>query len=118
MFSQHVSKNLSAYCHGELPDEESRRVAEHLIGCKPCRREFEEIKLGVKLAEQLPTASAPASLWNEIEAAFNERSRTVDPRNAPSRAASIFGWNRTAVATVCALLFLALAIGILWYATR
>jgi FecR protein/Putative zinc-finger len=118
MFSQHVSRNLSAYCHGELPDEESRRVAEHLIGCQRCRREFEEIKLGVKLAEQLPTASAPASLWSEIEAALDERSRSIESRPAPSRAASIFGWNRTALASVCALLFLALAIGILWYATR
>ena len=72
MFSQHVSQKLSPYCHGELPEEESRRVAEHLIGCQRCRHEFEEIKLGVKVAEQLPRASAPASLWSEIEEAFEK----------------------------------------------
>ena len=60
MFSQHVGQDLSAYCHGELRDEESRRVAEHLIGCQRCRREFEEIKLGVRFAEQLPQTFAPA----------------------------------------------------------
>ena len=51
MVSQHVSQKLSPYCHGELPEEESRRVAEHLIGCQRCRHEFEEIKPGVKFAE-------------------------------------------------------------------
>lgn len=116
MFSQHVSKNLSAYCHGELPDEESRRVAEHLIGCKACRREFEEIKLGVKFAEQLPLASAPASLWNEIEAALVERSHPAHPRTESSRLAPLFGWQR--VAAVCALLLLALVVGLVWYSSR
>ena len=67
MFSKHVTKNLSAYCHGELAAEESRRIAEHLIGCNRCRRQFEEIKLGVKLAECLPQLAAPDSLWLELE---------------------------------------------------
>lgn len=116
MFSQHVGKNLSAYCHGELPDEESRRVAEHLIGCPRCRREFEEIKLGVKFAEQLPRTSAPASLWNEIEAALIERSRPAKLRPETSRLAPVFAWQR--VAAVCALLLLALAAGLVWYSTR
>lgn len=116
MFSQHVDENLSAYCHGELSDEESRRVAEHLIGCKACRREFEEIKLGVKFAEQLPLASAPASLWNEIEAALVEqRSRPARPLPESSRLAPLFSWQR--VAAVCALLLLAMAIGLIWYSS-
>ena len=59
MFSKHVTKDLSAYCHGALPPEQMRQVAEHLIGCNRCRQEFEEVKLGVKLAEQLPAVSAP-----------------------------------------------------------
>ncbi|HEX8920398.1 MAG TPA: zf-HC2 domain-containing protein, partial [Pyrinomonadaceae bacterium] len=120
MFSQHESRNLSAYCHGELSEEESRRVAEHLIGCKPCRREFEEIKLGVKFAEQLPRVSAPASLWNEIEAALNENSRPRNSRSAtPSpavRRAPRFGWQP--IAAACAVLLLALLIAGIWYSTR
>lgn len=86
-------------------------MAEHLIGCQRCRREFEEIKLGVKLAEQLPRVSAPASLWSEIEAALVERSRPVSERPAPR-----FGWQP--IAAVCAVLLLALAIGGIWYSTR
>src|SRR6267143_5164451 len=71
MFSKHVTKNLSAYCQGELTQEESRQFAEHLISCSKCRREFEEIKLGIKLAEQLPQLSAPDYLWTELETLLN-----------------------------------------------
>ena len=67
MFSKHVTKNLSAYCHGEVAADESRRIAEHLIGCNRCRGQFEEIKLGVKLAERLPQLAAPDSLWLDLE---------------------------------------------------
>lgn len=67
MFSKHVTKQLSAYCHGEVAADESRLIAEHLIGCGRCREQFEEIKLGVKLAERLPQLSAPDSLWRDLE---------------------------------------------------
>ena len=46
MFSNHVTKNISAYCHGELSSEESRQFAEHLLACAKCRANFEEIKWG------------------------------------------------------------------------
>jgi FecR protein/Putative zinc-finger len=81
MFSKHVSSLTSAYCHDELSPEESRQVAEHLIGCPRCRAEFEEIKFGVKLSTQLPIVSAPDSLWREIETALDR-----DGRKSPGRA--------------------------------
>jgi cytoskeletal protein RodZ len=111
MFSQHVSRKLSAYCHGELLDEESRSVAEHLICCKPCRRKFEEIKLGVKLAEQLPRASAPASMWSEIERALSESSHQTKSSAKQSRRRRAFSLQPLA-ATCAALL---LAIGAIWF---
>lgn len=110
MFS-HVSKELSAYWHGELSEVESRRVAEHLIGCLGCRREFEEIKLGVKLAEQLPCVSAPASIWSEIESAFAKQPAHLslsDEQRSPRRFA--FGWR---VAAACAVLLL--VVGAVWF---
>ena len=67
MFSKHVTKNISAYCHGEVAADESRRIAEHLIGCNRCRGQFEEIKLGVRLAERLPKLAAPDSLWLDLQ---------------------------------------------------
>jgi hypothetical protein len=72
MFSKHVTKDLSAYCHGEVTADESRQIAEHLIACNRCRVQFEEIKLGVRLAERLPQVAAPDSLWLEIQARLAE----------------------------------------------
>lgn len=73
MFSKHVTKDISAYCHGELSAEASRQFAEHIISCAKCRRQFEEIKLGIKFAEQLPQLAAPESLWSGIEAQLGEQ---------------------------------------------
>src|SRR5262249_61617038 len=71
MFWNHVNKRLSAYLHGELRPEESRRVAEHLMTCRRCRDEYEEVKFGARLAarlsDDLARAQAPASLWAELE---------------------------------------------------
>lgn len=122
MFSHHVGKELSAYCHGELSQPESRRVAEHLVGCVSCRKRLEAIRVGMSLAEQLPKVSAPASVWNEIEAALSERARTdasVAHRNASAVNLAgqrfVFGW-RAAAATVCAVLLLAFVA--VWFFAR
>jgi len=77
MFSRHVTKDISAYCHGELSNEDSKRFAEHIISCARCRSEFEEIKLGIKLAEQLPQLSAPDHLWRELEPLLAKQAETV-----------------------------------------
>lgn len=80
MFSKHVGKELSAYCQGELSTEQSRRIAEHLIGCPRCRSEFEEIKLGVKFAEHLPLIAAPDSLWDDLEVLIEKQNSNVKAR--------------------------------------
>src|SRR5687768_2670227 len=87
MFSKHVTKDISAYCHGELTTEASKQFAEHIISCAGCRTKFEEIKLGIKLAEQLPQLTAPDSLWHEVESALGRGeapSGTVSVRPASS----------------------------------
>jgi hypothetical protein len=68
MFLKHVTRDISLYCDGELNADETRRVSEHLMACAKCREQFEEIKLGIKLAEQLPYLSAPETLWRELNA--------------------------------------------------
>jgi hypothetical protein len=78
MFSNHVTNELSAYWNGELSAERNREVAEHIIACTRCRSEFEEIKLGVKLLEQLPLETAPGEMWSKIESALGQP--TVQPR--------------------------------------
>lgn len=76
MFSHHVSKELSEYCNGELTPAESNRVAEHLVACQRCRAEFETVKLGVTLAQQLPLLTAPGDLWTEIWSTKSTQIRT------------------------------------------
>ena len=67
MFGKHVTNDISSYCHGELSPAGARLFNEHLMACSKCRSEFERIKLGVKLAEQLPRIQAPETLWPELE---------------------------------------------------
>src|SRR5438309_2542993 len=109
MFNKHVAKLLSAYCNGELSPEHSRRVAEHLFACDRCRNEHDEIELGVQLARQLPTASAPVEMWSEIEALLDNQSRKPIHTRRNSREFA-FGWYR--VAAFSAVLLVALAIGV------
>jgi FecR-like protein len=91
MFSQHVSKNLSAYCNSELGVDEARCVAEHLIACSRCREQYEEIKLGVQLAECLPQLTAPDSLWLNIENRLAPERQTNLTAARPSLV-SFSGW--------------------------
>src|SRR5438876_2221004 len=86
MVSNHVIRQLSAYGQGELTPRESAEVGAHLMACSRCRSEFEEIKLGIKLAEQLPELSAPDSLWADLqllrEAQANNRDDVILKRQS------------------------------------
>lgn len=99
MMSTHVIKDISAYCHGELSHAESKQFAEHIISCAKCRAKFEEVKLGIKFAEQLPLLSAPDYLWRELEP-------LLEKQDAPqtARIASSWSWQMKAAAAVLLLL--------------
>jgi hypothetical protein len=97
MFSKHVTKDISAYCHGELSNEESKQFAEHIISCAKCRAQYEEVKLGVKLAEQLPHLTAPDHLWRELEP-------LLDREHVELRPARVSAWQLKAAAAVLVLL--------------
>lgn len=114
MFVKHVSKDLSAYCHGELSPAESRRLAEHLIGCPRCRAEFEEIKLGVRFAEQLPVLSAPDSLWSELQVLMDGKPAAHDAEPRPRR----FNILPSRLVAVAAVILLAVGFGAFWLYTR
>ena len=113
MFTRHVVTQLSAYFNGELASEQSQRVKEHLVACERCRKEYDEIKLGVNLAQQLPLVTAPAEMWSEIEALLDERARrpVLEPK-APKQSFA-FSWYRAAA--FAAVLLVAVAIGFVWY---
>ena len=99
MFSTHVTNDISAYCHGELSNEESKQFAEHLISCAKCRTKYEEIKLGIKLAEQLPQLSAPDYLWRDLEPLLAKETAEASAGNSVS-----WSWQLKAAAAVVLLL--------------
>jgi len=117
MFSKHVTKDLSAYCHGEVVSERSRQIAEHLIACNRCRVQFEEIKLGVKLAERLPQVAAPDSLWLEIQSRLGAE---TNPTRIQSTSPSLFSfkfWQPGFAGVAVGLLLVAGFIG-WWFYSR
>jgi hypothetical protein len=107
MLWSHVRKDLSAYCEGQLPADSARRVAEHLKRCDQCRRECEEVRLGIAFARQLRPANAPEALWAEIESKLNAEDSTRSDGHPAARAALAF-WKPAVV--VAAALLVALAV--------
>ncbi len=112
MFYKHVTNNLSAYCQGELTPTECRQVAEHLISCSKCRKEFEEIKLGIKLAEQLPRLSAPEHLWTELQPLIDRETNSQVPL-ATRRRSFATAW-QTQIAAMAALVLVVASLGFYW----
>lgn len=117
MFSNHVTKELSAYCHGEVANEQSRQIAEHLIGCNRCRAQFEDIKLGVKLAELLPQLSAPDSLWLDLQTRLAAEGHTNKTAVRKRSRFSFKVW-QPAFAGVGVGLLLVVGFAALWLYTR
>jgi FecR protein/Putative zinc-finger len=119
MFGKHVTKDLSAYCQGELSPLDASGVAEHLIGCPQCRVAFEEIKLGVKFAERLPEMKAPDSLWQDLAARLDagERADTVawvQPSDRPKGLAARIRRPRL-LAIAASLIMIALGGAAFWF---
>ena len=108
MFSKHVKSELSAYCQGELSETRSRAVAEHVMRCTQCRAQLEEIKFGIKLAEQLPRVAAPEQMWSEIQSLMDREGIA----SSVTRRQSIF-WRPQFVA-IAACLLVAIVVGALW----
>lgn len=127
MFWNHVTNRLSAYCHDELSQEETRRVAEHLLHCPRCRKEYEEIKLGVQLASQLTREQAPASLWAELEIMLDQAEATGDAAPSRRRGAEepeaarrkrFFILPPFQMALAGAAMMLVIGLGVAWYYSR
>jgi hypothetical protein len=103
MFSKHVSAKLSAYCNGELGGNEMKLVAEHLLACKRCRKEHDEIKLGVTLAKSLPLFVAPESLWSEIENLLEAQTQLPQTKPTQHWFSFNFTWQKLVIASALLL---------------
>lgn len=117
MFSKHVTKQLSAYCQGEVETAESRQIAEHLIACNQCRAQYEEIRLGMKLAQRLPQLSAPDSLWLDLQNSL-ARKDLAERNSSSRRSRSAFNSWRPQFAGALAGLLLMAVFAVLWLYSR
>src|SRR5262249_14203768 len=64
--ASHVTRQLTAYHHGEMSPSEKVRIETHLRACSECRAAYDEIRFGARLASTLSVSEAPASLWDEL----------------------------------------------------
>ena len=114
MFRKHVTTQLSAYCHDELGQEETRRVTEHLRICQRCRKAYEEVKFGAQLAAQLVLESAPETLWAELESRLDQAEARSRNREQAARAPrnSFLAWPSFKIATASAALLLLVGGGV------
>src|SRR5262249_44615476 len=108
------------YCHGELRPEESRRVAEHLMSCRRCRDEYEEVKFGAQLASQLVEEKAPAALWGELEGMLDKLGALGywgGNGVAPSRKRAFWSLPAFKLGAAAAMLLM-IGLSVFWYQAR
>ena len=115
MVGNHVTRQLSAYSHGELKADQAGRVGEHLLVCRRCRSEFEEIKLGMKLAEQLPQLSPPDSLWSDLQLLMAAQPKQHDAVPFRSHSRSFNPWRPRIVAIAASLFIVTGLAAVLFY---
>ncbi len=112
MSETHVTDNFAAFLHGELDEETAFLVATHLSQCAKCRTEFEKIKLGDELAQNVLLATPRDKVWANIE---QQLAGKASP--APARKRSPFPlfsptWQKISFAVAMVLLIVS---GTLWF---
>ena len=90
----HVTKNLTAYHHGELSEAQRRRMEAHTAKCSRCRAELEQVGFAVKMAGSL----------------FPPSARTRRPTRRESRVATLFGTGGVRFAVVAAAVVLTISL--------
>lgn len=94
MFTRHISRQLAPHVDGLLQPPEAERVERHLRACPGCRAEYEQVRLGMALVENLPAVEAPDSIWPALEVALQEG------RSQPTRAVPWMRWAFAAAAVL------------------
>ena len=68
MFTKHISQRIAALADGAMSEPEARRAELHLRECPRCRTEYEQVRAGMAMVENLAVVDAPAAIWSAIEA--------------------------------------------------
>ena len=84
MKERHYKQQLSAFADQEMNKEDRQVIAEHLMNCDECRREYHDVRLGAGLASRLEQVDAPESVWRGIEAELNRSAPRLEAFSKPS----------------------------------
>ena len=112
MSETHVTNNLAAFLHGELDEETAFLVATHLSQCTKCRTEFEEIKLGDQLSQNVVLEAPPEKVWANIEQQLINKPSPPAARKRSSFPLPSPIWQKFFYALAMTLL---IVIGIWWF---
>lgn len=112
--NSHPIEQLPAYALGALSEEETRRVAAHLLICPPCREEVEAFRASIGM---VPDAPAPPALPHHIKQQLLARIRASKTSRGAALARLPAGgaWSGALVAFA---LILALVFGVMMVDAR
>jgi len=97
-----LSRKLSAYLDGELPDDQARRLAERLETDADLKAELDALAATRDLLRQLPRETAPEGLLDAVTEQL-ERKRLLKAVESPAPATGAPWVRWAAVAAVLAL---------------
>jgi anti-sigma factor RsiW len=92
MWTRHVSGTLAAYVDGALTPRAAQQIEFHLGQCTRCRADYEHVRSGMAMVEDLPSIEAPDAVWAAIEAKLRDR--------RPTRVPALRSWRLVFAATV------------------
>lgn len=72
-----VQELLSAYCDGELAEDQRSDVSDHLLGCSDCARELAGFERLSNMASTLSTPAPPKQMWSQLEHQLDQQPRTA-----------------------------------------
>lgn len=70
-----LSRNIVAYIHGDVSENQRKRIESHLETCEDCRDQLTGIVKTIELTKQLPPLKTPQNTWNAIESAITGENR-------------------------------------------
>jgi hypothetical protein len=76
METRHYKEELSALANGELSEDLSETIRQHLEGCAECKAASDGIDFGSRLANVLTGSDAPDHVWANIADSLDGRSET------------------------------------------
>jgi hypothetical protein len=113
-----LHRRYSLYLDGELTPDRVKRVEDHLLDCGTCRDRVAHLRLGHRLAAQMPRVTPARDPWDAIEAAIEREAASGSPARlaapgANRRGPLVADWRRRLLNPAFALGLVAIVMTVL-----